>query len=242
VSGRAILEALVNGASEPAALAELARGQLRGKRAALCEALRGRLLEHHRFQLQIALRQWAMLQELVGQLDQRIAAQLAPWQDALERLDEVPGINRRVAEVVLAEIGPDMGVFPSAAHLASWAGLCPGNNESAGKRYGGRTRKGSRWLRAALTQAGWAAGRTKHSYFGAQYRRLAARRGRKRAALAVGHSLLVSVYYILARGCRYQELGPNYLDQLQPERLTRYLVRRLERLGHKVTLEKVAAA
>jgi transposase len=161
---------------------------------------------------------------------------------ALGLLVTIPGISRRTAEVVLAEVGTDMGRFATHEHLASWAGLCPGSNESAGKRRSGRTRHGDRWLRGALVQAAWAASRAKKTYLAAQYRRLARRRGKKKALIAVAHTLLVVCYQVLKKGQPYRELGPDYLDQLEPERRARYLVRQLESLGHKVTLEPKAVA
>ncbi len=167
---------------------------------------------------------------------------LAPYAEAVERLETIPGVGRRVAEIVVAELGVEMGQFPTARHLASRAGMCPGNNESAGKRRSGKTTKGSRWLRTALIQAAHAAGRSKATYLGSGYRRLASRRGAKRAAVAVGHTLLGIIYEVLGRGTTYEDLGPCYLERLEPERLTRQLVRRLERLGHKVTLEPNEAA
>jgi transposase len=167
----------------------------------------------------------------------RIEEVLAPFAEAAGRLATIPGVDQRTAETVLAEIGTDMEQFPTAEHLASWAGMCPGNNESAGKRRSGRTTKGSRWLRQVLTQAAWAASHTKDTYLAAQFRRLAARRGKKRALVALGHTLLVIIYHLLTEGSTYHELGGDFLERLEPERLTRQLVKRLEKLGHRVTLE-----
>lgn len=236
-SGRAMLRALIEGQDDPEALAELALGRLRAKIPALRQALRGKATEHHRFLLRLLLDHYEALEALIGRLGGRIEEALAPHAEAVARLETIPGVGRRVAEVVVAELGMDMGRFPTARHLASWAGMCPGNNESAGRRRSGKTTKGSRWLRTALIQAAHAAGRSKKTYLGAQFRRLASRRGAKRAAVAVGHTLLVIIYQVLKTGAVYRDLGPEYLDRLEPERLTRQLVRRLERLGHKVTLE-----
>jgi len=237
VSGRAMLEALIAGEEDPEQLAELAQKRLRQKIPALQLALRGRVTAHHRFQLRLLLDHVAHLEGLIGRLGVRIEEVMAPFAAAAERLTTIPGVDQRTAEVVLAEIGADMGRFPTAGHLASWAGLCPGNNESAGKRKSGKTTKGSRWLRQVLTQAAWAASHTKGTYLAAQYRRLAGRRGKKRALVALGHTLLVIMYQVLKDGTTYQELGADYLDRLEPERLTRYFVKRLERLGHQVTLQ-----
>ena len=235
-SGRDMIEALIAGEEDPERLADRARGRLRQKIPALQAALRGRVTEHHRFQLRVLLDHWTHLEELIGRLGTRIEQVMAPFAQAAERLTTIPGVEQRTAEVVVAEIGTDMDQFPSAAHLASWAGMCPGNNESAGKRRSGRTTKGSRWLRQVLTQAAWAASHTKDTYLAAQFRRLAARRGKKRALVAVGHTLLVIIYHLLKGGGTYQELGGDFLERLEPERLTRQLVRRLEKLGHQVTL------
>jgi transposase len=242
VSGRDMLRALIAGETDPAKLAELARRKLRAKLPALRLALAGRVTEHHRFLLQLHLEHVEQLEELVGRLGARIEEQLAPFAEAQTLLKTIPGIQQRLAEVLLAEIGPDVAPFATAAHLASWAGVCPGNNESAGKRRSGKTRKGSHWLRTALLQAAWAASRTKDTYLAAHFRRLAARRGHKRAAVAVAHTLIGIVYQVLSRRVPYQDLGADYLDRLQPDRLTRQLVKRLERLGHKVTLEPQEAA
>ena len=242
VSGRDMLEALIGGETDPGQLADLARKRLRGKLPELRLALQGRVTDHHRFLLRMHLDHVSHLEELIGRLGARIEEALAPFAEAAERLQSIPGVSQRVAETVLAEIGTDMGAFPSAGHLASWAGMCSGNNQSAGKRRSGRCTHGNRWLRQMLVQAAWAASHTKGTYLAAQYRRLAKRRGRKRALVAVGHTLLGIIYHVLQRGTTYAELGPDFLDRLEPERLTRQLVKRLEALGHKVTLEPNHAA
>jgi transposase len=241
-SGQDLLEALIAGETDPVQLADLARKRLREKIPALQLALQGRVTEHHRFRLRMHLDPVTHLEELIGRRSARIEEALAPFAPAAERLQTIPGISQRVAETVVAEIGPHMEQFPSAGHLASWAGRCSGNNASAGKRRSGRTTKGNRWLKRILVQAAWAARHPKGTYLAAPYRRLAKRRGRKRALVAVGHTLLVIIYHVLKRGPTYAELGPDFLDRLEPERLTRQLVKRLEALGHKVTLEARPAA
>jgi transposase len=237
VSGRAMLEAIVAGEDDPERLADLARRRLRGKIPQLRLALRGRATEHHRFLLGQLLRHLDLLDELIGQLSARIEQLTAPDTEAMALLETIPGVKRRTAEVLLAEVGPTVDPFPTAARFASWAGLCPGNNESAGKRRTGRTRQGNRWLRQAVVQAAWAASHAKGTYLAARYRRVCRRRGPKRALLAVGHTLLVIVYQVLKRRAPYRELGADFYDRLEPQRLARYLVRRLEQLGHKVILE-----
>jgi transposase len=241
-SGRAMLEALLAGVTNPEELADLARLRLRAKIPQLQLALQGRVTDHHRFLLRLHLDHVSHLEELIGRLSAHIEEAMAPFAAAAARLETIPGISQRVAETVVAEIGPRMEQFPTARHLASWAGMSPGNNESAGKRRSGHTTYGNRWLRQMLVQAAWAATRAKSTYLAAQYRRLAKRRGKKRALLAVGHTLLVIIYHVLKRETAYQELGPDFLDRLAPERLTRQLVKRLEALGHKVTLEPGQAA
>jgi transposase len=198
--------------------------------------------EHHRFLLRMHLDHIGHLDGLIGRISARVEELMAPVAQAQERLETIPGISRRAAETVLAEVGDRMEQFPTAGRLASWAGMCSGRNESAGKRRSGRTTKGDRWLKRTLVQAAWAASHTKGTYLAAQYRRLARRRGRKKALVAVGHTLLVIIYHVLQRGTTYAELGPDFLDRLEPERLTRQLVKRLEALGHKVTLETCPAA
>jgi len=238
VSGRDMLRALVAGEQDAAKLAELARGKLRAKIPALRLALAGRVTEHHRFLLGLLLDELTHLEGLIGRLTARISEVLpAPFAEAIQRLATIPGIDVRAAENILAETGIDTDVFPSAGHLASWTGMCPGQRESAGKRQSGRTRKGNQWLRTTLVQVAWAASRTKHTYLSSQYRRLVSRRGKKRALVAVGHTILVVIYHVLREGTTYSELGADYFDRLDTERLTRTLVRRLERLGHEVVLK-----
>jgi transposase len=215
-------------------------GRLRAKIPQLKLALEGHCTEHHRFLLGRLLSHLSYLERQIDQLSARIGPRLNELLPgpAQERLDRIPGVNRTTIENVIAEIGVDMTVFPDEHHLGSWCGLCPGNEESAGKRRRGRTRKGNRWLRRALTQAAWAASHVKESYLAAQYRRLVSRRGKKRALVAVGHSLLVIIYHVLKSEVEYEDLGADYFDRLEPERLRRYLVRRLQALGYDVTLER----
>jgi transposase len=243
-SGRAILEDLVRGERNPDRLADRALGSLRGKIPQLRRALQGHLTEHHIFLLQNLLSHLDYLEQAIAAFSQRIEVCLCPFLDLqqMRRLDEIPGVNRRTIENVVAEIGTDMSRFPDEDHLSSWAGMCPGNEESAGKRIRRRTTKGDSWLRGALTEAAWAAGRTKHSYLGAQYRRIAARRGKKRALITVGHTLLVIFYHMLKTDVSYKDLGPDFFDRLKPEQYRRYLVKRLESLGFNVELKPKDAA
>jgi transposase len=241
VSGRAMLEQIVQGQTDPAVLAELAKGRLREKQDLLLKALSGRVRSHHRFMLAQHLSHIDFLDEAIAQLDQQIAEQMRPFEVALARWDSLPGINRRIAEIVIAELGPDLTPFEDAEHLASWAGMCPGNNESAGKRKSGKTRKGSPWLRRALVEAAQGAARTKNKYYQALYHRLAARRGKQRALMAVGHSLLVTGFYLITRQTLYQDLGSNYFDERDREAVKRRAVHRLEKLGYRVDLSPCAA-
>ena len=236
-SSRAMLAAIVAGSDDPQRLASLALGQLRRKHDRLVAALRGGVTDHQRFLLKLLLDQLASLEDLIAQLEARIDQVLAPFDEQIKRLDEVPGIDVRTAQALIAETGGEMKAFPSATHLCSWAGMCPGNHESAGKRKKGTTRPGNRWLRAALSQCAWAASHTKNSYLSAQFRRLAARRGRKRAIVAVGRSILTIVHAMLSRGSKFQDLGSDWFDRQRPNQLRRYHTKRLEDLGYKVTLE-----
>ena len=237
-SGRAMIGALIRGEQDPEKLADLAEGRSRAKIPALRLALEGHFTDHHRSLIEHLLGHLDELERHVEVLSGRIAAGLRPLLDdaRLERLDAIPGVNRTTIENVVAEIGADMTVYPDEHHLSSWAGVCPGSEESAGRRLRSHTLRKNRWLRRALVEAAWAASHTKTSYLGAQYRRLAARRGRKRALMAVGHSLLVIFYHMLKYDVDYQDLGVDYFDGRDPERLRRYLVKRLERLGYQVTL------
>lgn len=240
-SGRLMLEAMVAGEDDPARLADLAQRRMRSKIPQLEQALYGKLTEHHRWMLQLLLDQLRTTEQFIARLDERIAELTRPQQPVLDRLDAIPGVDRRVAEVLIAEIGPDMTPFPSDAHLASWAGISPGNNESAGKKRSGKTTKGSRWLRQALVQAAWAASHKKDSYFQAHARNLMHRRGRKRGLVAVAHSLLIVIYHMLKESTAYRDLGPQFLDRIRATHLIRFHVRRLQNLGMQVAITPEAA-
>ena len=243
VSGRDMIDALQQGEEDPTQLAELARGRLRAKIPQLRVALEGLVRDHHRFLLKVVLDQLDYLSTAIDQLSQRIE-EISPtsFRDAVCLVSTVDGIQQRTAENILAEIGIDMTQFPCAKHLSSWAGMCPGNNESAGKRTSGKTPKGNRWLRGALGEAAVAATRTKDTYFAAQFRRIAGRRGKKRAVVAVGHAQLTTIYHMLSTNTAYTDLGPHHFDTLEPLRLTRHHVRRLQALGYTVTLTPVQEA
>jgi len=236
VSGRLMLQALIEGAATPSAMAALAQGRLRTKVAELEHALEGRLDEHHRFLLQLQLRRLDHGDADLASLDARIDEALLPYRAPCEVLQQIPGVSRVVAAVIVAELGIDMTVFRSAQHAAAWAGVCPGNNESAGKRMRAGARKGNVHLRTALVEAAVAASHTKGSYLRDKFYRLRARRGTKRAAMAIGHKILIAAYHLLATGAPYRDLGPTYLDGLDKRHTTRTLVRRLERLGYDVTI------
>jgi transposase len=241
VSGRAMLDALVSGTTDPELLSELARGRLRAKIPALKEALVGRFDAQHALIVSAILAHLDFLDEQIQLLSEGIAEQLVPFAGAVELLCSIPGVQRRTAESVIAEIGTDMSRFPSDRHLASWAGQCPGNDRSAGKRRSGKTRHGSKWLDTALTEAALAATRSNDVYLAAQYQRLRPRRGHGRALGAVKHSILSACWHMLTTGELYRDLGGDYFSRRDPEKATRRLVAQLERLGHRVTLEAAAA-
>lgn len=237
LSAREILAALLGGETDARALAELARGKLRAKREALAQAVVGRLEAHHVFLLREQLAHLEYLDAAVARIDAELEARLADERAAIALLETIPGVGPRTAEVLVAEIGTDLSRFPSAQHLASWAGMCPGNAESGGRRLSGRTRHANPWLRRTLAEVATVVSRMKGTYLAAQFRRIAARRGKGRAVIAVGHSVLVAIYHMLTRREPYRELGAQYFDEHQREQVQRRLVHRLERLGFAVTLE-----
>jgi transposase len=241
-SGRDMLDALVAGETDPAVLAQLARRQMRKKIPLLREALAGHFDEHHRLWIGAILAHIDFLDEQIARLSVMIEEQIRPFASQVELLCTITGIQRRGAECILAEIGADMTCFVTARHLASWAGQCPGNDQSAGKRRSGRTREGSKWLDFALEEAAMSAIRVKDHYLEAQYRRLKPRRGHKRALGAVQHTILTAIWHMLSTGELYRDLGGDYFTRRDPERQTRRLVAQLERLGHTVTLAEGAAA
>lgn len=240
VSATDMLQHLLAGQTNPEVLAELARGVLRKKIPQLRKALQGVVRPHQQLILTQLLADIAACDEQVLALNAEIASRLTQEQEILERLDEIPGVNGKVAEVIVAELGTDMKRFGSASRAAAWSGMCPANCQSGGRRYRARSRFGNKHLKSALTEAGRAAGRSKDTYLGAQYRRITARRGGKRAALAVGHSILTIAYHMMDRGTRFEELGADYFDRRNPERVRDRLVQRLEKLGYTVTLEQAA--
>ena len=241
VSGRLMLRALIEGVATPEEMSELAKGTLRRKIARLQPALEGNLEPHHRFLLKLQLQRVEAAERDLATLQERIQQKLEPYAAQSALLDEIPGVDRGLAAVIIAELGVDMTVFQSVSHLASWAGVCPGNNESAGKRRNSRVTKGNLYLKSALIEAANAAARAKGTYLRDKFYRLKARRGYKRAALAIAHKILVAVHHMLLQNVSYKDLGDLYLDKLNKHHLTRNLVHRLERLGFEVTLHLKAA-
>jgi len=247
VSGRLMLRALADGETDAEKLVELARGTLKGKKPELQRALTSRLTPAQRFVLNELLLRLAELEAATARVSEQIVREVAESFDpfvpeAVKLLETIPGIALRVAEVIISEIGVDMSRFPTDAHLASWAGVCPGNNESAGKRRAGQTTKGSPYLRAAITQAAWAAAHMKNTYLAAQYHRLIKRMGKNKALVAVAHSLLVIVYHVLAQRADYRDLGGDYFDRQHQQTQQQRLIRKLEAMGLKVTVETLPKA
>jgi transposase len=241
VSGRAMLGALVAGERDPKVLAELARGRLRKKLPLLRQALRGRFGDHHALLVRLALDHLEHLEGAIAALDTEVDRVIAPFADARDRLDTITGVGKRAAEAIIAEIGADMGRFPTPALLASWAGVCPGNNITGGKRRSGTTNKGNRWLGEVLNQCAWAAAHTRDTYLAAQFRRLARRIGKKKAAVAVGHSILVIAWHLLQGDCDDHDLGGDWFTRpSDTDRHKAHLINQLQALGYSVTLRPAA--
>jgi transposase len=239
-SGRDMIVSMIAGEKDPIVLSELARRSLKKKKPELRQALNGLMGGHQKLMLETQLRHIDFLEDEIRKLDEEIKERMLPFDEDLKLLDTIPGVGRRTAEQILAEIGTDMNQFPSAAHLCSWAGLSPGNNESAGKRKSGRTRKGNKKLRSALVEAAKSAGRSKNNFLSSQYHRLSARRGANRAAVAVAHSILTIAYYIIKRKQPYIELGPTYYEERKRDIVVKHSIKKLESLGYKVIVEAVA--
>jgi transposase len=241
VSGRTMLEAIAEGETVPSKLAELAHPRLQASRDQLLQALHGRITAHHRFMLRAHLEQVDAADKTIATIDAEVERVLEPFRAQVKLLKSIPGVSDQVARTLVAEIGADMTPFPSAAHLLSWAGLCPQLKESAGKRQSTRLRKGAPWLKPVLVQAAWAAVRKKDSYYRAQFARLKTRRGPKKAVVAVAASMLTAAYFMLRDGTEFQDIGGNYFDRVDRPRATKTLVRRLEKLGYHVEIKDAAA-
>lgn len=242
VSGRLMLRALVAGERDPEVLAELSQRRLRNKIPQLREALRGRFRDHHGLMIGMSLDHAEYLEARISTLDTEVDRVIAPFAEARDHLDTITGVGKRAAECVIAEIGTDMGVFPTAAHLASWAGRCPGNNITGGKRRSGKTTKGNVWLADVLTECAWAAARSRDTYLSAQFWRLARRIGKKKAAIAVGHSILIICWHLLTNNCDYDDLGRDWFTRRNDtDRHRDHLIHQLQQLGYGVSLTKTAA-
>jgi len=240
MGGRAIVEALIAGETNPEKLADLTGGRLKANRSTIVESLRGRVTQNHRFLLKLHFDQVNTLEQAIDSIDKEVDALVEPFRAAVQRLTTMPGISDVVAEVIVSEIGVDMSRFPTPAHLVSWAGLCPRNDESAGKRRSTRVRKGAPWLKPTLVQAAWAAARTKNSYLNAQFFRLKSRRGPRKAIMAVAASMLTAIYFMLRDGVAYRDLGHDYFDRIDKAKAAERMVRRLNALGFQVELKAVA--
>lgn len=242
VSAQEMIQHLIQEDMTSQEMAQLAKGRLRNKIEQLEQSLEGHLSDHHRLILRLSLQMIASSNEAIEKLNNEIEQRMEPHQEISQRLSTIPGVKKKTIETLIAEIGTDMSRFPSHAHLASWAGVSPGNHESAGKRKSGRTTHGDKWLKATLVEAAWAASKTKGSYLKSRYHRLASRRGKKRAALAVGHTILITAYHIIKEQCVYIELGAEFFDRLNEQHLLNRLTKRIAALGYKVDIEKLPLA
>lgn len=242
VSAQKMIEHLIKNDLSPKEMADLAKGRLRNKISELEKALEGKLTDHHRLMLEISLQVVDSFDQAIEKLNKEIDQRMEPYRKESEALQTIPGVKKKAAESITAEIGVDMSPFPSDAHISSWAGVSPGNNESAGKHRSGRTTPGNKWLKATLTEAAWSASRTKKTYLKARFQRLASRRGKKRACLAVAHTILTMAYHIIKEQCVYRELGVNFFDRLNEDRVIKRLASRMMALGYYVTVEKAPQA
>lgn len=242
VSAQEIIHHLIKNDMTPQEMSDLAKGRLRKKLTDLEKALEGRFRKHHRLMLRVCIQMVASYDQAISELDREIDKRMQPYKEESERLQTIPGVKKKIVESLIAEIGVDMSRFPSHANLSSWAGVSPGNNESAGKRYSGRITPGNRWLKAILTEAAWAASKAKGTYLKARYQRLASRRGKKRACLAIGHSILIMAYHIVKEQCVYKELGDDFFDRLNEEYLIKRLTVRIQTLGYTVQVQKLKPA
>lgn len=249
ISGREILRMLIHGETDSAKMSECARGRMKTKKKELSYALEGGVTQHHRFMLTQHLKQIEFLEELIMEFNHRIDNHLhgqnvkgEDSSDLVKLLETIPGVERRSAEEIIAEIGTNMNQFPNEGHLSSWAGVCPGNNETGGKRKSGKTTKGSRWLKATLGEIAWAASRTKSTYLSAHYRRIVRRRGKPKSIVAVGHTMLVIAYHMIKHRIPYKELGADYFDKMDEKKLVSNMVKRLKRLGYDIDLDDLKKA
>jgi len=242
VSSQDMIHHLIKGDMTPQEMAELAKGRLRNKMTDLEKALEGNIRDHHRFILKLSIEMITSYDQIIDELDLEIDKKIQPFKEEIERLETIPGVKKKTAESLIAEIGVDMSRFPTDAHISSWAGVSPGNNESAGKRRSGRTNHGNKNLKSTLSEAAWAASRTKGTYLKARFQRLAARRGKKRASVAISHTILIMAYHIIKEQCTYKELGGDFFDRINEEHIVKRLAARIHALGYKVDLTKLPLA